>query len=186
MKKLFALSLVAMMLLLIEVPAKAQDAQPQNLFKINLLSPLVRSGSIFYERAVSEDISLLLGFFYMGWSPGEAKLRGFGITPELRYYLSEKYPAPRGAFIAPFIRYQNITGTREGFEGKGTLSAFGGGLLIGTQTMFKNKISLDAWAGPAYYSGTQKYTGETDEESIEFPGFDGFLVRFGITVGIGF
>ena len=183
MKKFFTLSLIALMLL-IAVPVKAQDTPPQNLFKINLLSPLVRTASLFYERAVSDDISVQLGFYYTGATFSDTKYRGFGVTPELRYYLSEKYPAPRGAFIAPFVRYQSICGSEDGVDGKGTISTIGGGLLIGTQTMFKNKISLDAWAGPAYYNGTPKYTG--DAESIEFPGFDGFLVRFGITVGIGF
>ena len=186
MKKVFAFTLVALMFLLIAVPAKAQDTPPQNLFKINLLSPLVRSGSFFYERAVSEDISLQLGFFYMGWSSDDTKFRGFGVTPELRYYLSEKHPAPRGVFIAPFVRFQNFNLSDPGVEGEGTLSLIGGGLLVGTQTMFKNRISLDAWAGPSYSSGKVKVTGNAQEGDFETDMFDGFSVRFGVTVGIGF
>lgn len=183
MKKVFALSLVAMMFLLIAVPAKAQDTPPQNLFKINLLSPLVRTGSFFFERAVSEDISVQLGFFYTGASIVDTKFRGFGLTPELRYYLSEKHPAPRGVFIAPFARYQSFN-LSDDFGNEGSYSSFGGGLLVGTQTLFKNRISLDAWAGPAYSTGKTKVT--DGEDAFDLGSFDGFGVRFGITVGFGF
>lgn len=186
MKKVFAISLVSLFLVMIALPVAAQDAPPKNLIKINLLSPLVRTGSFFFERAMSDEISLQLGFFYTGASVGDTEFRGFGLTPELRYYLSEKHPAPRGVFIAPFARYQNFTVTEEGVDGKGTYSSFGGGLLVGTQTMFKNKISLDVWAGPSYSSGSIKVTGTADEADFDLGSFDGFGVRFGVTVGFGF
>lgn len=187
MKKFIAISLVSLLLLLISFPASAQDEPPKNLFKINLLSPLVRTGSFFYERALSNDLSLQLGFFYTGATVGETEFRGMGITPELRYYLSEKHSAPRGVFIAPFGRYQNFNVENTDAEpvSKGTITSFGGGLLIGTQTLFKNRISLDVWAGPAYYSSKTKVT-VGNEEDFELGSFDGFTVRFGITVGIGF
>jgi hypothetical protein len=183
MKKVFAISLVSLLLVMIALPVAAQDAPPKNLIKINLLSPLVRTGSFFFERAMTDEISLQLGFFYTGASIGETKFRGFGLTPELRYYLSEKYPAPRGVFIAPFARYQNFTLTDD-LDNEGTYSSFGGGLLVGTQTMFKNKISLDVWAGPAYSSGKTKVT--DGEDTFDLGSFDGFGVRFGVTVGFGF
>lgn len=183
MKKVFALSLVSLFLVMIALPLAAQDAPPKNLIKINLLSPLVRTGSFFFERAMTDEISLQLGFFYTGASVGETTFRGFGLTPELRYYLSEKHPAPRGVFIAPFARYQNFTLTDD-LDNEGTYSSFGGGLLVGTQTMFKNKISLDVWAGPSYSSGKTKVT--DGEDNFDLGSFDGFGVRFGVTVGFGF
>lgn len=183
MKKVFAITMVSLMFLMVAVPAQAQDTPPQTLIKLNLLSPLVRTASLFVERAVSEDISIQLGFFYTGASVSETKFRGFGLTPELRYYLSEKYPAPRGVFIAPFARYQNFN-LSDDVGNEGTFSSFGGGLLVGTQTMFKNKISLDVWAGPAYSSGKTKVTDGTD--TFDLGSFDGFGVRFGVTVGFGF
>jgi len=189
MKKVFAIAMVILMFFLVAVPAKTQDAPPKTLIKINLLSPIVRTGSFFLERSVNEEISIQLGFFYTGFSmefDNKMYYRGFGITPELRYYLSEKHQAPRGVFIAPFGRYQNITVTADDITGEAGFSSFGGGLLIGTQTLFKNRISLDAWAGPAYYSGKTKVTGGATEDDFELGNFDGFVVRFGITVGFGF
>jgi hypothetical protein len=72
------------------------------------MSPLVRTGSFFYERALDENKSVQLGFFYSGISVEDTRFRGFGITPEFRLYLSEKRQAPAGIFVAPYLRYQNF------------------------------------------------------------------------------
>ena len=69
-----------------------------NVFKINIISPVVRTASVFYERALNDQSSLQLGFFYSGYSGNDTKFRGFGITPEYRFYLSET-PAPAGFFL---------------------------------------------------------------------------------------
>lgn len=185
MKKVASVLMVSLMLLLIALPVRAQDDPPKTLIKLNLLSPLVRTGSFFIERAINDDSSVQLGLLYTGFSIEETKFSGFAVTPEFRYYLSDKYVAPRGVFIAPFARFQSFNLTEDISDGKATFTSFGGGLLVGTQTMFKNKISLDAWAGPSYSSGKTKVS-SGDEEGFDLGTFDGFGVRFGVTVGFGF
>lgn len=156
-------------------------AQPDNVIKVNLLSPFVKSGSFFYERALNEEMSLVGGFFFTAYEPEDVKLSGFGVTLEYRYYLSEK-PAPSGAYLAPFGRYQSFTISDETDEG--SLNSIGGGLLVGYQRLFKERITLEAFIGPAYYNSTISVEGEG---AIEDPGlFDGFTVRFGVTVGFAF
>lgn len=169
-------------LMLLSTPIYAQTSQ--NVFKVNLLSPLLRSGSFFYERAINEDVSLQLGFFYSGATISQTTFRGFGITPEARYYLSEK-PAPAGVFVAPYLRYQSFSLTGEESSNEATYSSFGGGLLIGTQAIFKDRISLEAFIGPSYSSGSLKVT-SGDADDFNTGVFDGFGVRFGVTVGLAF
>jgi hypothetical protein len=168
--------------LLVSLVASAQDGQKKNLVKVNMLSPIVRTGSFFYERKISSNSSLQLGVFYTGSKMDDLKLRGFGITPEFRYYASEK-GAMEGFYLGPFLRYQSYELSE--LNNKGKLNTFGGGLLIGKQWIFTKGISVDIFAGPSYNSGTVKVTNGTD--NFDLPGgLNGFGVRAGLTVGIAF
>ena len=155
-----------------------------NVFKINILSPVVRTASVFYERALNDQSSLQLGFFYSGYSDDDTKFRGFGITPEYRFYLSET-PAPAGFYVAPFLRYQNFDLEDELTLDEAEYSAFGGGLLIGRQWVFKERVALDVFLGPAYVSGDVEVT-EGSEGSFDVGVFDGFGLRAGVTLGLAF
>ncbi len=179
MKKFLLISAFCLAL----ITVKAQVGDRQNNIKVNLFSPLVRTGSFFYERKLSKNTSGQLGFFYTGFSSDGTKLRGFGITPEFRYYASENKGAMSGFYVGPFLRYQDFT-ISEGAN-KGTLSAIGGGLLIGNQWMFKGGINLDLFIGPSYTSGKIKVTDGVDNFDVPF-GVDGFGVRAGLTLGIAF
>lgn len=160
------------------------NAQKSNFVKVNLFSPLVRSGSFFYERVLNDDMSGQLGFFFTKVVADDTKFSGFGITPEFRYYLSES-SAPKGIFLAPYIRYQSFKLSVEGSAAKGNLSIFGGGLLAGAQTLLKDVITIEAFLGPAYEFGNMDVEAGS-EDDFEIAIFDGFSVRGGITVGIGF
>ncbi|MBC8109717.1 MAG: DUF3575 domain-containing protein [Verrucomicrobia bacterium] len=156
---------------------KAQD----NTVKFNLFSIIVRTGSFFYERKINDNSSAQLGFFYTGATVSDVKFRGFGITPEYRYYPSGN--AMNGFYVAPYLRYQNLK-IEQTADDKATLSSFGGGLLVGRQWIFNEKIALDIFAGPNYNAGNVKVTsGSVDEVA---GGFDGFGVRLGLALGIGF
>ncbi len=159
-------------------------SQKSNFVKANLFSPLVRSGSFFYEKVFNDDMSGQLGFFFTKVEAGNTKFSGFGITPEFRYYLSES-AAPKGIFMAPYIRYQSFSLTVEGSNAEAKLSIFGGGLLVGAQTLLKDVITIEAFIGPAY--GFYNIDIEVgSEEDFDITAFDGFGVRVGVTVGIGF
>ncbi len=167
-----------------------QAQEKQNLLKTSLTSVFFKTYVLAYERVLNQDMSVQLGGFYMGWSVGDAKLDGFAITPEYRYYLSESKNAPSGGFIAPFIRYQNYSFKSQDLEptdpsyGEGSLSAIGGGLLIGYQRLFKETISLSAFIGPSYNSSNISY--ESNEDAFDFDLFNGFGARAGVNVGIAF
>ncbi len=185
MRKYFKSVVMIAAALLVATAVKAETPAVQNIFKANLFSPLVRTGSFFYERVLNEDMSVQMGFFYTGASLGDTKFRGVGFTPEFRYYLSETRPAPSGVFVAPYLRYQSFNLTVEGEAGKATYSGLGGGLLVGWQRLLKETISLEGFIGPSYFAGNMNVTdGSQDDFDIGF--FDGFGVRFGFTVGIAF
>jgi hypothetical protein len=191
MKKALCLFTLAFLIGLAATTSSYAQTERKNLIKVNFLSPIVSTGSFFYERVISEISSVQLGLFYTGASIGsgdaETKVRGFGITPEYRFYLSEK-GAPQGFFIAPYVRYQNfaLTSTFDGTEDKATFSGFGGGAVLGGQWLFKDRVSLEVFGGPGYSGGAFKYEGDATEDDFTTTGFDGFTFRFGATVGIAF
>ena len=152
-----------------------------NVIKINILSPVVKTFNIQYEKKLSAASSFQLGFFYTGYSTGSTSFSGFGLTPEYRFYLSDT-EAPKGVYAAPFVRYQNFTLTNGG--DKGTLSLIGGGLILGKQWLFKEKFALDIFIGPSYSSGSTKVT--SGSNSFDTGSFGGFSVRTGICFGYAF
>lgn len=87
---------------------------------------------------------------------------GFGVTPEFRFYLSESF-SPKGVFIAPSLRYMVHEDQ----------SLAGDGLVIGTQALFKHKITIDAFLEPSF--NTDDYFEKTETF---------FGLRAGVTVGV--
>jgi hypothetical protein len=148
--------------------------------KLNYLSPLVKTINLSFEKAVKEDVSFQLGVYYTGFSSAGVSYSGLGLTPEYRKYLTGE--ALDGAYIAPFARYQSLTLTESATTSKGTTSTFGGGLIIGRQWMMKG-ISFDIFIGPIYNSGS--YSSKSGNR-IDAGSFEGFSLRFGSTIGLGF
>jgi hypothetical protein len=162
----------------------SHQTMAQNVVKANILSPVFKTGSFFYERGISENKSFQVGVYFTGYKLGDVRLRGYGITPEFRYYLSAT-EAPEGVYIAPYARYQSFSLTEATSTGKGKYSSVGGGVLIGKQWIFKNLISLDTFIGPGYNAGSVKVdVGE--EESLDVGSLGGFGIRTGITLGLKF
>ncbi|UCH14172.1 MAG: DUF3575 domain-containing protein [Bacteroidales bacterium] len=188
MKKLLTCIIAFVMLL---VFTSSAFAQKRNAFKVNIFSPLVKSVSVFYERALSDGASAQLGFFYTGFKVTDTKFSGFGITPEFRLYPG-KNPDLKGFYLGPFIRYQSfsletpsIDMNMQEYTAEASFSSFGGGLLIGGQFLFGDVVTLDIFIGPSYNSGTVKVDVGT-EDDFSLGSFDGFGVRGGVTVGIAF
>jgi hypothetical protein len=175
MKKLLLCALVAMNFF----AAKAQD--PQNTLKINPLSALLSTGSVFYERKISEGMSAQIGVAYTGVKIDETKFTGLAITPEVRFYFKQN--ALSGLYAAPFLRYQNYKLSDDGDEGKYT--SFGGGALIGRQWVYSSGFTLDLFFGPSYNSGKYKATAGNNEPDIK-GGIEGMGIRTGILLGFGF
>jgi hypothetical protein len=186
MKIIFKSFLMVAAGFLMILPLKAQEvSSSQNIVKVNLFSPIARTGSFFFERVVADHMTMQLGFFYTGASIVDTKFRGFGITPEFRYYLSESRTGPSGTFIAPYLRYQSFNLSTDIGNDEATYSAMGGGLLIGYQRLLRNRISLEGFIGPSYSSGKVKVEAG-NHGSFDTGFFDGFGVRFGVTAGVAF
>lgn len=160
---------------------------PKNLIKVNLLSPVVRTGSFFYERILNDKSSLQLGFFYTGTSFAGTQFRGIGITPEYRFYLSESKQAPAGFFIAPFVRYQNLNlSDKDDTSISATYSSFGGGVCVGNQWLFKNQVSLELFGGPSFNATSFAGKNGATEDDFFLTNFGYFSFRFGVALGFAF
>lgn len=180
MKKI---ALLAFCMLIVSV---GLNAQKMNAVKTDLFSAFLRTGVIKYERAINEDMSVQLGFFYTGYSPGETntKLSGIGITPEFRYYLSST-PAPNGTYLAPNFRYMSLTVADQVEDVEGTLTSLGIAFNLGKQVVLKDIIVIDAWVGPVY--AFRSISGSAEEvDTGQISGADGFGIRLGIAIGIAF
>jgi hypothetical protein len=166
--------------------------QSTNVIKTSLSAPLFRVYTLAYEKAFNADMSAQLGFgYFAGWKLGDGKINGYTITPEFRYYLNEEKGAPKGGFIAPYLRYASYTlqvgNTGDVDYGKASINVMGAGILVGAQKVFKNVISLEAFIGPAYANANLKVkdgTGITSNYNLKL--LDGFTVRAGLTIGFVF
>jgi hypothetical protein len=177
-------------------PVQAQD-QPvnaiikRNLIKFSLVSPIINSFSMAYERVLNPNNSFQVTMFYAGNGSLDAN-GGFGITPEMRLYLSERREAPYGFFVAPFATYQHFSledsffdfGTGASATERGTSNLFGLGVIVGGQWVFKNRVSIDIWGGPGYaFVGL---SGFDNNNGNGYPFANGAMGRFGCTLGFLF
>lgn len=166
-----------------------------NVIKVNLSALVTNTYSFQYERAFTNKISFALGFkfrpsagipfkstiksFLDTLSEGagidfvnNAKVGGYAITPEIRFYLGKG--AMHGFYLAPFVRYENnnLNSWRYTFKAPtktividftGEQTGIGAGLQIGAHYLLSNKISLDIWlAGPYVFANKIKVNSLTD------------------------
>ena len=122
MKKCFTLILLATL----TVAAAAQTAK-KNAIKVNPLSTIIKTGNVSYERAIASNQSLQLGSFFSGVSLGDLNYKGFGFTPEYRYYFAGHKKAMDGVYVAPFARYQQFSIADKSSDGKAKFETIGGG-----------------------------------------------------------
>ncbi len=193
MKKYFLT--LCFLCLLFNTVTLAQE-RPNNL-KINLLSPVVRTFSIFYERAITKDKSAQLGFFYTDVKLSSFNISGLGITPEFRFYLANSKEnstkqAPEGFYLAPFVRFQRFTisddqiDAQTGFASRAKLNTLGGGLCVGYQFLSQKGITVDLFAGPSYNAGTIRAEVGNIGTLPFSAGFSGPGLRFGVCLGYAF
>jgi hypothetical protein len=157
-----------------------------NVVKVNVLSPFALTGSFFYERVLQEQMSAQLGAFFTGYSFFGTRFGGVGLTPEFRYYFAGN--APRGAYLAPYYRFQRFSARIRGIADLARYSQNGGGVILGNQWLIVDLISLDAFIGGGYMGGKPTVIG-TDGQQQEVrlgPFGEGFRLRGGVTAGFRF
>ena len=183
MKKLATL----LILLAMTIASFAQDApevsSEKNVIKVNTLGLFVLTPSIFYERKISDMTSAQLGLGIMGYKVSDAKFSGLILTPEFRIY--PKKNAINGFYIAPYLRYLNLSVKSISTNDKASLTVMGGGLLFGRQWITKSGFNMDLFFGGHYGSGSAKaVTG--DLSFFDSNLFSGFRTRVGFAIGFAF
>ncbi len=160
-----------------------------NVIKVNPLGLAANSVTLGYERVIGEKqafavhVNMLLGV--PGWADrlleeelsaqnaeGTADLSGIAITPQYRFYTGKK-GAPRGFYIAPYLRYTDRTLEATSFyEGDASdlnfnLSGIGGGVQLGVQWLIGGRVALDWYflgLGANYSTFNGVYTADNMDE----------------------
>jgi hypothetical protein len=179
--------LIVFVAIVITVPSFSQETtnvKPEkNVLKINTLSLFVLTPTIFYERKLSDMTSAQLGVAYMGYKISDARFSGLILTPEFRIY--PKKNAIDGFYIAPYLRYMNLSAKSSKDDLNASLTVMGGGLLFGRQWITKSGFNMDLFFGAHYGSGSAK---ANSGNTIWFDKnlFSGFRTRIGFAIGFAF
>ncbi len=161
-------------------PAKsgAPEKSHPNTIKLNISAPFVYNNALMgsYERVLSPHTSFTIYGGYCEFpSPSiiadNANLKfinnkqksGFAIGADYRFYLvgENKYAAPRGVYLAPFISYYSFTNARSltytdsdtttQLEGKFGANFFNVGASLGYQFVIKKRFVIDmVLFGPSF------------------------------------
>lgn len=199
-KKLLLVGFIAAMG---SISVNAQVAD--NAIKTNIFGAFVGQYQLAYERALNENLSaqLSVGLISRTWessasagsftSSTEQKDGGFLVIPEVRYYFTEGL---KGFYGSAFARYRTGTTTvtttfdDSSSETEYTRNAVGGGLLVGYQFLFNDRIALDIFIGPQFKSVSSEVSSNDDEDdttTVELEGeSSGAGVRFGVNFGVAF
>jgi hypothetical protein len=178
-KNLFVFAMMAL-----TFTASAQKVN-QNAVKINPLSLILRTGNVAYERSIGSNKSVQVGAFYSGVKLGDLQYKGYGITPEVRFYFTKSEQLLNGAYVAPFARFQNFDIGSKGSDNKARFTAIGGGATLGWQKTWKEGFLLNLFAGPSYSQVNFRNKSQEDEFDIK-GGIKGFGLRTGISLGYSF
>jgi hypothetical protein len=183
MKKL----LLAFLVILLAIPSIAQEkstvSTEKNVLKVNTLSLFLGTGSVFYERKISDLASAQLGVGYLSFKFSDTKFSGLILTPEFRIY--PKKNAIDGFYLSPYLRYQKYTLENTKSDSKGTLTSMGGGLVFGRQWITNSGFTMDLFFGGHYGSADVKVDSGTDSfEKTNL--FEGFKMRVGFAIGFAF
>jgi Protein of unknown function (DUF3575) len=181
-------TLIILLAVIFSFPAFSQEkttsvATEKNVLKINTLSLFVLTPSIFYERKISDMTSAQFGVGYMGYKVSDVKFTGLFLTPEFRIY--PKKNAIDGFYIAPYLRYMNLSVKSTTDDAKASLTVIGGGLLFGRQWITKSGFNMDLFFGGHYGSGSAKANSGTTSW-FDSNLFSGFRTRVGFAIGFAF
>ena len=168
MKKITLIALV--MFLGVSMNMNAQ----KNVVKFRPFSLIFTSFKLDYERVLSSKSSIQVTGLYRDTKFGDLEFKGIGAGAQFRFYPGEGKEAPEGLFIGPSASFAAL---ENNVLGKNLKADFG--VVIGHQWNF-NPITLDIFAGPAYFINNTEIGEEYDL------GTEGFSVTAGLGVGFAF
>ncbi len=182
MKKLFTAILAIMIAAPSVLNAQAQESEEKNVLKVNTLSLIVGTGSIFYEREITDAMSGQFGVAYLNYKFDNAKFSGLILTPEARFYVKKN--AIDGFYVGPYLRYQNFKLEDTVDQDEASYTNFGGGFVFGRQWITNSGFTMDLFFGGHYGSG--KLSADDGVDNWESPPFEGFRTRMGFALGFAF
>ena len=122
----------------------------QGVFKLRPLAPILSKTAVMgYEHTIGDHTSFQLEARY-SWGTRtifneEVVTRGnLEITPEFRFYLANRKPAPKGFFIGPYATYSRKFQFDANVD---PVNAVAGGAQIGYQAWLGRRVSLDFFIG---------------------------------------
>jgi Protein of unknown function (DUF3575) len=179
-------TLILFLTIVVSIPSFSQEksisSTEKNVLKINTLSLIVGTGTLFYEREITDMTSIQMGVGYMGYKFTDTKFSGLILTPEFRIYPRKN--AIDGFYIAPYLRYLNFA-VKSNSDDNASLTVMGGGLLFGRQWITDSGFNMDLFFGGHYGSASAKADiGGTDW--VESSLFSGFKTRVGFALGFAF
>jgi hypothetical protein len=167
-----------------------------NVIKLNISAPFLYNSAVMgsYERVLSPHRSFTIYGGYCEFpSPSiisennnlkiinNKQKSGFAIGADYRFYLAgeNKYAAPRGIYLAPFVSYYSFTNTRnfqytgdslpQTVEGKLGVAFFNVGASLGYQFVIKNRFVIDmVLFGPSFtaYKFSAKVNGNISADNL--------------------
>ncbi len=156
-----------------------KDITYPNIIKINTLALAFNNISLIYEGGIMPRISagIGIGYKYAGLEPklfrvndsrigaDIGQIKGFSITPEVRYYIKTCNPSLLEGFYAGlYLRYTRYSSeVKFGYEpvdkpvefytSDVALNEYGVGIQLGYQLMIKERFSIDfLFFGPRFSS----------------------------------
>ena len=151
MKKIACIILALMVTTPLFAMSGSENQDHNNVLKINTLTLILGSGTIYYERKIDDNLSAQLGTTYLSYTFSDTKFTGLNIVPEVRFYFQDN--AVNGVYAAPYLRYQNFSLKNTETETSATYSNFGGGGSIGRQWITDSGFSFDLFFGIHYGAG---------------------------------
>ncbi|HNW51095.1 MAG TPA: DUF3575 domain-containing protein [Prolixibacteraceae bacterium] len=161
----------------------------ENVLKLGFSNLFYGDYSLGYERMISDNNSLNLNIGYIQptssflIAPGDFKTKeftvksvdgGFHSSLEYRFYLG-KSSAPRGFYVAPYVRYGQIKGVysdsvRETlFDVNATGNMFGAGVQLGAQWLIKDLVSIDF---SFFGAGVERYCAKLKYKTADHSSYD--------------
>ena len=159
-----------------------------HVVKLNV--PALGLGNVYgtYEYVLTDHISAALGGSYLlnrkipflellDMNPENKvqylKMKGYALTPEIRYYTGSK--RARGLYLAPYLRYSNYklegiyTDNEVSYENGGHIKSLGGGLALGYQWLINDRFSIDLNAGLGYMTNDIVYRVNSESLAANYP-----------------
>ena len=182
MKKTVVLLILSVITFTSFAQSDVDVAPEKNVLKVNTLALIIGTGTIFYERKVSELVAAQMGVGYMNYNLGDTKFSGLILTPEARFYVRKN--AIDGFYIAPYLRYSQYKYKTEEETDKGSSTSMGGGAAFGMQWILKKGFTMDLFFGGHYTDGSVDI--QSGGEPNDITKIEGFKTRVGFAIGFAF